>query len=970
MHQPLIQLTPREPLPDIAANLQREISGDVRFDNLSRTIYATDASIYEMIPLGVVIPKNVDDVVATIKQCRNFGIPLVPRGAGTGLAGGALGNGVQLDLSPYMNRIIDIDPLSRTVTVEPGVVLDELNAALAPHNLHFAPDVATSSRATIGGMIANNSCGAHSVVFGRTGDHVVSLTVVLPSGTVATFDSDGESDSNASAANQEVNSINQALGDIRDACYNEIQLRFPKILRSNGGYGLDRLGPPGTAVDTNKLLCGSEGTLGIVVQAKLRLTPLPKERGILLLHFDDMLEALETTPAILKHNPAAIELIDELIVSAGRNNATISQQCEFISGNPKALLAIELYDDNATSLTARLGAITSDHDVMAKTYHAESLIQLDKQQSVWQLRKAGLGLLMSQPGDHQPIAFVEDSAVDPTKLRDYMESFRQLLTDEGVSAGYYAHASVGCIHVRPVLNLKNSGDIAKMKRIAEGVADLALRFGGTVTGEHGDGMARSCWLEKLYGPVIIEAFRKVKTLFDPNGLLNPNKIVDPFPMTEHLRFGSDYASPKIKTALNFDAHGGMAGLVEMCSGVGQCRQRFTSTMCPSYMATLDETHTTRARANALRAALSNRSLLNGLQDPHLAEVMDLCLSCKACKTQCPTGVDMAMLKAEYLHQRNLRQGSDVRSRFIADMPALAARASRFPRMANWLANTKWFRKTLESKYGFDARISLPNFAHQTFRKWWQQHNKKKKHEGPRGKVVYFVDTWTNYFSPQVGIAATTLLEAAGYDVVCPKTMCCGRPAISKGLLSEAAQLAEANIRSLMPYVQEGLTIVGTEPSCILSLADEYPQLVNTHLAARVANHSVMIETFLSSLLEKHPDALKFNSQASLRYHAHCHQKALVGTTAATHLLQTAFGNRASEINSGCCGMAGSFGHEQEHYETSKAVGDERLFPAIQQRGDAQIAVSGFSCKQQIQHHTDASPRHLVEHLAEALAGEN
>ncbi len=964
MPQPLIQLSSPPSQPEIATDLQREISGDVRFDHLSRTIYATDASIYEIIPLGVVIPKNVDDVVATIKQCRHHGIAVIPRGAGTGLAGGALGSGVQLDLSRYMNRIIDIDPQAKTVTVEPGVVLDELNAALAPHGFHFAPDVATSSRATIGGMIANNSCGAHSVVFGRTVDHVVSLTVALPSGNVATFDSASEGPSGS--ADQEVDSINLALGTLRDAHYEEIQQRFPKILRSNGGYGLDRLGAPGTPIDATKIICGSEGTLGVVVKAKLRLTPLPKHRAILLLHFDDILEALETTPTILKQDPAAIELIDELIITAGRRNAAINQSCDFISGNPKALLAIELYDDDANSLTTRMNNLANDTSIIAKTYHAEELLQRDQQQSLWQLRKAGLGLLMSQPGDHQPIAFVEDSAVAPTRLRDYIESFKKLLTDEGVSAGYYAHASVGCIHVRPVLNLKNSDDVAKMKRIAEGVADLALRFGGTVTGEHGDGIARSCWLEKLYGPVIIEAFRKVKTLFDPNGMMNPNKIVDPFPMTEHLRFGGDYAPQKIKTALNFDSHGGMSGLVEMCSGVGQCRQRFTSTMCPSYMATRDETHTTRARANALRAALSNRSLLDGLQDPHLAEVMDLCLSCKACKTECPTGVDMAKLKAEYLFQRNLRQGSDIRSRFIADMPEVAARASRFPRMANWLSRTKWAQKTLEAKYGFDARISLPNFAHQTFRKWWKKHSKQKKDANTREKVVYFVDTWTNYFAPQVGIAAITLLETAGYEVVCPQTMCCGRPAISKGLLAEAAQLAESNLRVLMPFVREGITIVGTEPSCILSLADEYPQLVNTKIAERVANKSVMIETFLSSLLKTHPEALRFDSQARVRYHAHCHQKALVGTSAATHLLQQAFGEGASEIDSGCCGMAGSFGHEKEHYETAKAVGEERLFPAIRQRGEANIAVSGFSCKQQIEHHTDATPRHIVEHLAEAL----
>ena len=944
------------------------ITGEVRRDKLTRVLYATDASIYEIVPDGVVLPKSVADVRTTVRSCARHEIPLTARGAGTGLTGGAVNPGIQLDCSRYLNHIVQIDPDRQTARVEPGVVLDELNAELARYGLYFPPDVATSSRATIGGMIANNSCGAHSIIVGRTVEHLKSLEVVLADGSTAAWGEDI-----LPADNPLAQQCEDVLKCVAHDYAEDITTRYPKLLRQNGGYALDRLRMKDGRINPETVICGSEGTLAIVVGATLKLAPIPKHKGLVIVHYDDVLTSLASVSTILQHNPAAVELVDKHILDATRANPVMARRRGFLEGAPRAIMIVELYDEQAAGLTRRLDTLSADLKSQSIGYTCPIIVDPARQADVWELRKAGLGLLMSKPGDGQPYAFVEDTAVEPARLHDYIKRFGEILSEEGVEqAGTYAHASVGLLHMRPVLNLKLWDDIARLRRIGERISSLALEFGGTMTGEHGDGIVRSEWLEKMYGSKIITAFGRVKNAFDPRGILNPGKIVKPLPIDANLRYGEQFESQQPQTILDFSAHGGMAGLAGMCSGVGQCRQRLVGTMCPSYQATNDEQHTTRARANALRIALSNRGLLSGLSDPALEEVFDLCLSCKACKTECPTGTDIAKLKAEWLAKRNQRLGVPRRSRLIARSIELAALGSRLAPLSNWLMQSRVARAFMEHWYGLDRRMPPPRFARTTFRRWFRQHCRGRTGvvSTPRRQVVYFVDTWVNYYTPQVGIAAVKVLEALGCEVIVPPTVCCGRPLISKGMLPEAKLLAEDNVDILAPYAARGIPIVGTEPSCISTLVDEWPQFARTPEARCIAALAQTVEIYVARALEENPSALRFNpGRTPLLYHGHCHQKALTGTEEARQLLSSSTRGYTTEIDSGCCGMAGSFGHEVEHYDVARTIGEQRLFPAIRACGDAEIAISGFSCRQHIEHHTGVHPRHVIECVADALAQE-
>ncbi len=950
---------------DVLREIAENITGDVRSDALTRSLYSTDASIYEMIPDGVVFPKTAGDVAAAVRVCGRHGVSITARGAGTGLTGGAVNRGLQMDCSRYMNRILEIDSQGMTVNVEPGVVLDELNAELAAHGLQFGPDVATSSRANVGGMIANNSCGAHSVLYGRTVDHVLSVDVVLADGSMCSW-GDGVGQSNNSLARR----CDELLEEVINEYGEEVEGRWPKVLRKNAGYGLDRLRCNGR-VNTEAIICGSEGTLAVVVGAKLKVIPLPKCKGILVVHFDNLLDAMSATPVALEHKPAAVELVDKLICDATKPNPAMAKRRAFIQGDPEALLVCELFDETQEGLAKRLQCLSDDFKSRSLGYAHPIFTDASSQANVWEVRKAGVGLLMSSPGERQPYAFVEDTAVDPSKLRSYIERFDKILKEEGIEqVGYYAHASVGSLHIRPALNLRLRRDVELLERIAEKISSLVLEFGGSMTGEHGDGIVRSVWLKKMYGSKIVEAFGKIKRAFDPSNTLNPGKIVDPLPITDNLRYGEGWRSEQIRTHLDFSAYGGMAGLANMCSGVGQCRQRLVGTMCPSYMATGDERHSTRARANALRLALSNRGLLNGLDDPALEEVFDLCLACKACKTECPTGTDVAKLKAEWLAHKNRHDGVPRRSRLIGASVGMAPLACLFAPMSNWVMQNRLVRLVMEKLYGLDRRVPPPRYVHQTFRKWLRRQGKRDWRDlaSDRPNVLYFVDSWTNYYEPQVGRAAVRVLQSLGFNVVIADNVCSGRPQISKGLLPQARLLCEQNVEVLYPYAEKGIAIVGTEPSCVSVLMDELPQLVPTIRGRRVAEVSQTIDTFVAEVIENNPGSLKVDASkiSKLLYHGHCHEKSLIGTGSAMRLLNACTGGKATEINSGCCGMAGAFGHEVEHYDIAKAVGEQRLFPVIRDRRDAAVAVSGFSCRHQVHHHTGVRAKHVVEYVAEAL----
>ena len=957
-------------LTALVDELRAAVSGEVRCDRLSRALYATDASIYEIVPDVVVFPKTTADVAATVRICGARGVPITPRGAGTGLAGGTPNRGVQLDLSRFMNRVLDVDIAKRTVRVQPGVVLDELNAELQPHGLHFSPDVATASRATIGGMIGNNSAGAHSIVVGRTCDHVLGVRAVLSDGSVQTWGQHAGNGGTGGDGSSELGAqCEAAIAEVLEEYGDEIAARFPKVFRRNGGYALDRLKRDKGRLNVEQLLVGSEGTLCVVVEATLNLLPLPKHKGMVAIHFADLLESLKSVPMLLEYSPAAIELVDKLILDGTKDNPAMARRRWFLDGDPQAVLIVEMFEETQEKLSARLNALAQDLKAKAVGYAWPVIIDPARQADVWDVRKGGTGLLMSRPGDTQPYDFIDDCAVEPAKLHDYIARLQQILADEGIGrTGYYAHASVGLLHVRPALNLKTAEGVAQLRRISDRTSELVREFEGAMTGEHGEGLVRSEWIKRLFGSRLLEAFTRIKKAFDPQNIFNPHKIIDPPPMDGNLRYGVGYETKAPETTLDFSAHGGMAGLAEMCSGIGECRKKLVGTMCPSYMATGDERNSTRARANALREALSNRELLDGLSDPALEEVFDLCLACKACKTECPTGTDITRLKTEWLDAKNKREGVPRRSRLVARSIELAAWGCRFAPLSNWVMQSKIARVFLEHWYGLDRRVPPPIFAGQTFRQWYAKRAQPEPKPG-RPKVAYFVDTWVNYHTPQVGQAVVKVLEALGCEVIVPATVCCGRPLISKGLLDEAKALSEENVEILTPLAEQGIPIVGTEPSCISVLKDEMVQFVRTPAARRIADCAQNIEAYVAAALKKNPQALRFKKGGlPVLYHGHCHQKALAGTGDAMAALNACTCNQASEINSGCCGMAGAFGHEVEHYDVAKAVGEQRLFPAVRARGEAEIVVSGFSCRHQIGHHTDARPKHLIEAVAEAIEG--
>ncbi|MCG9126757.1 anaerobic glycerol-3-phosphate dehydrogenase subunit C [Candidatus Poribacteria bacterium] len=961
--------------------LTNEIEGEVRFDAYSQALYSTDASLYQIDPIGVVVPKNTQDVNKTVQIAAQRKIPILPRGGGTSLAGQSVGEAIVIDMSKFMNECLEINADEHWARVQPGIVLDELNHQLKPHGLMYAPDVATSSRANVGGTIGNNSAGSHSLIYGKTIDHVMSLDLILANG-------DEIAAAPLSLQDLEVKKESSTLeGNIyRELCRicsdneDEIRKRYPKILRRVAGYNLDEFVTDAGSkevtpyrrdgCDTDhpfnlaKIVVGSEGTLTTIVEAKINLVPIPKNTCLCVVHFDSLITSMEAMQPILDCKPTAVELIDKTILSMAQGSIEFSRLTSFIQGKPEALLAVEFYGENDDELNTQIDKLEDTLKLENFGYAFVRCFTAEEKAQVWETRKAGLGLLMGMKGDAKPIGFVEDAAVAIEKLPEYVTRFDKIVKKHDTTASYYAHASVGLLHNRPVINLKSESDIHKMHSIAREVRDLLLDLGGAMSGEHGDGLVRSEWIESMFGPQIYQALRDVKNAFDPDGIMNPGKIIDPPSMTENLRFGPKYNTINIETYFDYSAQDGFNRAIEMCNGVGACRKTLTGTMCPSFIATREEEHSTRGRANALRSVISGSLPTTDFTSERLYDVLDLCLGCKACKAECPSNVDMAKIKYEVMAHYRKANGLPLRNRLFGEIGSLAGLGSTFAPFSNWATNnplSKWFAEKL---MGIDRRRDMPTFVHSTFENWFK---KRRSQNSSDKKVVLFHDTFMNYSEPNIGKATVHVLESAGYEVILPEKRCCGRPLISEGMLDRAIDNANFNIDQLHKYTEKGIPIVGCEPSCTSALNDDYVDLINTPKARQVADATFSIEEFLVKVTQDENIQLLFNEQAKdILLHGHCHQRALVGAQPVKQMLEIP-GNSVDIIDSSCCGMAGSFGYEKSHYDISMRIGELRLFPSIRETsGDCTLTASGFSCRHQIEHGTGILPKHPIEVLSEAI----
>ncbi len=970
-------------MSDLRTDLETRLAGEVRFDAVSRALYSTDASVYQIEPVGVAIVRSREDVLAALECARAHGCSITARGGGTSQAGQAIGAGLQIDTSKYFNRLLEVNVEERWARVEPGMVLDELNAELAPHRLRFAPDISTASRATIGGMISNNSSGARSVRYGKTIDHVLDLHVALADGSVAHLRPlTAEELDAACAADTFEGACYRTVRRLAAQHADEIDRRYPKILRRVGGYNLDAFTPARTGAgepfNLAKLIVGSEGTLGLILEARLNLVPLPKARAVLTIEYENLLDALGETPAILAHGPSAVEVMDHSILDHARENPALdAMRRAVLETDCGALLCVELYGDSPQEIRPRLNRLESNVRARGVAAHTGRAVAPADQARIWKLRESSLGLSMAMKGDAKSISFVEDTAVAPEKLRDFIERFLGVVRRHGTTAGVYAHASVGCLHVRPVINLKTAAGVQQFEAIAKEIAGLVLEFGGALSGEHGDGLVRGPFMARMFGPELYEAFRTVKRTFDPHGLFNPGKIVDAPPLTANLRYGPEYRTPNPDAAFDHREHGGLGRAVEMCSGVGACRKTLNGTMCPSYMATRDEAHSTRGRANTLRLAMAgalgngNSRRETGLGDRGVYDVLDLCLECRACKTECPVGVDMARFKSEFLADYWRRHGTPFRARVLGHVRTLAALASRAAPLVNPWLDRDWVRALNERLLGIDRRRSLPPWAPRTLAAAWRRSAGDGARPGAADAVL-FNDTFTNYYDPQIGLAAADVLEAAGLTVGLGPHACCGRPLISQGLLAAARDRAANVVRRLYPLAAAGTPIVLLEPSCLSALTDDVPALLRGEAQQRareVAASCVLFEDYLNRRLDDDGAALPLRSGPDeIVLHGHCHQKSLGLVAPAKALLERVPGTRVTDLDAGCCGMAGSFGYAREHFDISRRIGERRLLPAARELGpDSVLVAAGTSCRHQVHDFTGVRAQHPAV-LLQSLLG--
>ncbi|HWP36788.1 MAG TPA: FAD-linked oxidase C-terminal domain-containing protein [Gemmatimonadales bacterium] len=957
----------------LAARLRRETSAEVLFDAFDRGRYSTDASFYQIEPAGVVVPRTREDVAAVVAIAREEGLSITPRGAGTSQCGQAIGPGLIVDTSKHLTRVLAIDVPNRCATVEPGVVLDRLNATLRPHGLHFPVDPATSSQATIGGMAGNNSAGARSIRYGLMADNVRAIEAILADGSSYQFGAGSErltADNGVSPGYVELVRALRLLY-LREA--DELERRVPKVLRHVAGYNLHRIGPPDFNVA--RLLVGSEGTLAFFTAIALDLTPPPRHTTLGVCHFPTLHAAMAATRHVVELGPAAVELVDRTLLGLARENPGFRDAVRrFVRGEPDALLLVEFAGDDREALARALDRLAELMDSLGLPNAVVRAEEPAFQREIWAVRKEGLNIVMSMTGDVKPVSFIEDCAVPLEHLADYTDGLSELFHRHGTSGTWYAHASVGCLHIRPALNLKDLQDVAKMRAIAEEAHALVRAFKGSHSGEHGDGLVRSEFIRPMLGDRLTRAFEEVKRRFDPDGLFNPGKITNPPRMDDRslFRYRPEYRAIPLATALDWSRWGGVTGAVEMCNNNGACRKANPGVMCPSYRVTSDERDTTRGRANTLRLALTGQLGPGALTSREMHETLDLCVSCKACRRECPTGVDMARLKIEVLHQYHRRHGFSLSQQLVAYLPRYARWVRPLAPLVNLRNRSPALARWTERLLGIAARRTLPAWRRDAFR---PRTTALAAEECALRDVVLWVDTFNTYFEPENARAALSLLRQAGYRVLFPRAsdgarpLCCGRTFLAAGMVEQARTEARRVIDTLRPYVERGVPVIGLEPSCLLTVRDEYETLLPRAEVAALAAAARLLEEFLAGELASNrltlaPGPLPVRR---LLLHGHCHQKAFGVMPAVEQVLRLIPGVTVETIDSSCCGMAGAFGYEAGHYDVSVRMAELGLLPAIRGAGDdTWIVADGTSCRHQIRELTSKAAMHVAVVLAEAL----
>ncbi len=955
--------------------LRRESEGDVLFDDFSRGRYSTDASIYQITPVGIVLPRTVRDIESAVSIAHDLDVPIIPRGAGTSQSGQAIGSGLIIDTSKYLRRVLQFDLREGTVAVEPGIVLDELNRFLKPHNVFFPVDPATANQATLGGMAGNNSAGARSLRYGLMADNVAAIEAILDDGRTLRF-AHVPADlsafrSNGSAADARLVELTRRIRDLHEREATELERQLPQVLRHVAGYNLHRVDRNGH--NLAHILVGSEGTLGIFTRLDLTLAPIPRHRVLGVCHFPTLTDAMVTTPRIVDLGPAAVELVDHTLIDLARANESFRASVDrFIVGSPRALLLTEFAGDDRDVQLAQLDALD---ELMADLGFPNSVVRAidsGEQQEIWNVRRAGLNIVMSMKGEGKPVSFIEDCAVPLEHLAEYTERLGEVFERHGTSGTWYAHASVGCLHVRPTLNLKDPVDVSKMRQIAEEAHALVRSFKGSHSGEHGDGIVRSEFIEPMLGGRLARAFEEIKDLFDPFNLFNPGKIVRPPRMDDRtlFRYSPTYAPTELTTALDWQDTSGWLGAVEMCNNNGTCRRLNPGVMCPSFRVTADEEHTTRGRANVLRLALTGQLGHDALTSQSMYEAMDLCVGCKACRRECPMGIDMARMKVEFLHHYNGRNGIPLADRLVAYLPRYAALAARLPSLSNLRNRVPGLARLGERWLGISAKRALPSWRRDVFRP-----------ADPDGlatngsEVALFVDTFDRYFEPENANAAVQVLRAAGYRVTVPepagggRPLCCGRTFLNAGMIDHAREEARRTLEALIPIVDRGIPIVGLEPSCTLTLRDEFLSLLPGKQSRAVASATKLLEEFLLTDPKRHRErmALRPLPDTQALIHGHCHQKAFGLSDATLQVLRWIPGLSVEQIESGCCGMAGSFGYEAKHHDLSLKMAELSLLPAIRSAPPSTHFVAcGTSCRHQIADGTGREAVHAARVLCAAL----